>query len=240
MDGEHIWKNADWAVEVRNITEAVEKFPENSKLIIVLRHSHRNNPTKNEKMVDLKLTPQGHQVAKIFGQNLPRSRPIRLFHSVVERCKETAEDILEGFVSVGGKGTINGMLTPLFQAGTAPRFFLNIFRTESPLRFMHRWAVGFYSPETIAPLQSYCQNAADHIWKGIKNAQEGGIDIHITHDIFLIALRYGWFGLPPDRDWIPFLGGVAFVLLENEIKVFNKDRFLSIPYPYWWKNKISY
>jgi len=239
MDGVNIWENAGWTVQARNIIEALKKFPESSKIILVLRHSHRNNPTASEKMHELKLTPQGHQIAKIFGQKLPLSRTIRLFHSVVDRCQETAEDILTGFESVGGKGTLNGALTPLFHAGTAPKFFLNIFKNESPLEFMYRWAVGFYSPDIIAPFQSYCQTAAEVIWKGINDAQESGIDIHITHDIFLIALRYGWFGLPPDQEWIPFFGGVAFDLTENEIKLFDKDRFLSIPNPYWWKSKIS-
>lgn len=239
MEGVKIWENADWTVQARNIVNAVSKFPEGSKIILVLRHSHRNKPRENESIHELKLTPQGHQIAQIFGQGLPPSRSIRLFHSVVERCQETAEDILTGFESVGGKGTLKGALTPLFHAGTAPKFFLNLFKYGSPLEFMYRWAVGFYSPEKITPFQTYCQKAADVIWSGIKNAQEGGIDIHITHDIFLIALRYGWFGLPPDQEWVPFLGGVAFVLNENEIELFDKDRFLSIPNPYWWNNKIS-
>ena len=239
MEGIKIWENAEWPVQARNIIKALKEFPVNSKIILVLRHSHRNNPTESETIHELKLTPQGHQIAKIFGQGLPISRTIRLFHSVVARCKETAEDILTGFQSVGGKGTLKGALTPLFHAGTAPKFFLNIFKNESPLEFMYRWAVGFYSPDKITPFQSYCQNAANVIWKGINDAQKSGIDIHITHDIFLIALKYGWFGLPPDQDWVPFLGGVAFVLNENDINLFDKDRFLSIPNPYWWNTKIS-
>jgi len=239
MDSEDIWKNADWTVQARNIVEAVKDFPESAKIIIILRHSHRNNPTKFEKMHEVKLTPQGHQIANLFGQKLPPSRTIRLYHSVVERCQETAEEILEGFESAGGIGGIKGILTPLFNAGTAPGLFLDIFKKVSPLTFMHRWAVGFYSPDIIIPFHTYCQNAAKIIWKNINKAQESGIDIHITHDIFLIALRYGWFGLPPDRDWVPFLGGIAFVLKENEIELYNKDKFLSIPNPYWWKNKRS-
>jgi hypothetical protein len=238
MEGDNIWENAEWTVQTRKIVKAVSKFPESSKIILVLRHSHRNNPTETESIHELKLTPEGHEIAKIFGQKLPISRSVRMYYSVVERCKETAEDILEGFKSVGGKGSLNGTLTPLFHAGTAPKFFLNIFKNESPLEFMHRWAVGFYSPDTITPLKAYCQNAAEIIWKGVNNAPKRGIDIHITHDIFLIALRYGWFGLPPDRDWIPFLGGVAFVLNENEINLFDKDRFLSLPNPFWWKNRF--
>jgi len=239
MEGVNIWENAEWTLQTRNIIKALKEFPENSKIILLLRHSHRNNPTASEKMFELKLTPQGHQIATIFGQKLPTSRSIRLFHSVVERCQETAEDILTGFESVGGEGTLNGVLTPLFHAGTAPKFFLNLFKNENPLEFLYRWAVGFYSPDKIFPFQSYCQNAADVIWNGINDAQEGGIDILVTHDIFLIALKYGWFGLPPDQDWVPFLGGVAFVLTENKIKLFDRDRFHAIPNPYWWKNKNS-
>ena len=239
MEGINIWENAEWTVQARNIIEALKEFPVDSKIMLVLRHSHRNNPTESEKMHELKLTPQGHQIANLFGQKLPTSRTIRLFHSVVDRCQETAEDILTGFESVGGNGTLNGALTPLFHAGTAPKFFLSIFKNGSPLEFMYRWAVGFYSPEKITPFQSYCQNAAEVIWKGINDAQKSGIDIHITHDIFLIALKYGWFGLPPDQEWVPFLGGIAFVLSKNEVRLFDIDRFRSIPYPYWWDSKIS-
>lgn len=239
MDGLQIWKSGDWTTQARNIVKAVTEFPEDSKLILLLRHSHRNDPKETENMHELKLTPQGHQIANIFGQKLPISRTIRLYHSVVHRCQETAEDILTGFKAVGGKGILKGAIAPLFHAGTAPKFFLNVFKKESPLEFLYRWAVGFYSPDKITPFQMYCQNAADVIWKGINDAKENGLDIHITHDIFLIALRFGWFGLPPDSEWIPFLGGFVFTLKRNEIKLFDKDRFRFIPNPFWWKTKTS-
>ena len=116
MEGINIWENAEWTVQARNIIKALKEFPIGSKIILILRHSHRNNPTESERMHELKLTPQGHQIANIFGQRLPTTRTIRLFHSVVDRCQETAEDILTGFESVGGKGTLNGALTPLFHA----------------------------------------------------------------------------------------------------------------------------
>ncbi|MFX0075626.1 MAG: histidine phosphatase family protein [Candidatus Hermodarchaeota archaeon] len=238
MDGENIWENAKWTTQARNIVKSIADFPEESKIILLLRHSHRNEPTENEKIHELKLTPQGHQIAKIFGQNLPKSRTIRLYHSVVERCIETAKDILTGFESVGGNGSINGSVTPLFHAGTVPKFFLNVFKDESPIEFLHRWAVGFYSYKAITPFHIYCQNAADIIWKGLNKAPERGIDLYITHDIFLLALRYGWFGIPPDHDWIPFLGGVAFVIASDSIKLFDKNRFLTLPIPFWWKSKI--
>jgi len=71
MEGVNIWENAEWTLQTRNIIKALKEFPENSKIILLLRHSHRNNPTASEKMFELKLTPQGHQIATIFGQKLP-------------------------------------------------------------------------------------------------------------------------------------------------------------------------
>jgi len=238
MEELNIWENAEWTVQARNIIKALKQFPESSKIIMVLRHSHRNDPTELEELHDVRLTPQGHHVAKIFGKKLPSERVIRLYHSPVGRCKETAEDILIGFEEVGGKGVLKGVLTPLFFAGTAPKFFEDIVKEESHLPFLYRWAVGFYSPDRINPLQTYCRNAADVIWRGNKDAPERGIDIHITHDIFLMALRFGWFGIPPDAEWVPFLGGIAFTLTQNKIKLFDKDRFISMNVPYWWKNRI--
>ena len=239
MDGVNIWENANWTVQARNIIKALKEFPVNSKIIMILRHSHRNDPTELEKLHELRLTPQGHQVAKIFGQKLPNERAIRLYHSPVGRCQETAEDILTGFKAIGGNGALKGALTPLFFAGTAPKFFLDINVKESPLGFMFRWAVGFYSPDLISPLQNYCQKAAEIIWNGIKDAPERGIDIHITHDVFLIALRFGWFGIPPSEEWVPFLGGIAFTLTENKIKLFVKNQFISMNAPYWWKTEFN-
>jgi len=53
------------------------------------------------------------------------------------------EDILTGFEETGGNGVLNGVLTPLFFAGTAPKFFQDINMKDSPLGFLFHWAVGF-------------------------------------------------------------------------------------------------
>ena len=84
--------------------------------------------------------------------------------------------------------------------------------------------------------QDYSQNAAKIIWNKLSGSPEKGIDIHITHDIFLVALRYGWFGFPPTEDWIPFLGGFAFFIHDNHLKVFDNNNFIEMEASYWWKN----
>ncbi len=236
MDVESLWQNSDWTLRAREVLNAIEQFPKNSKLILVLRHSHRNEPKGEEKLYKLALTDLGHAMAKRFGEGLPQERPIRLFHSVVERCQETAEDILEGFERKSGRGIIKGVIEPLFYAGTAPNYFIEVFKNDSPLRFLYRWAAGHFSPKNIMSFQKYSEHAANIIWNGLKNAPESSIDIHVTHDIFLIALRYGWFGLPPKEEWVPFLGGFAFIVHDEKIKLFDNNEFIEMDTPYWWKN----
>lgn len=235
MDVEKVWQEAEWTSQARGIIQAIKKFPETTKIIVLLRHSHRDEPNELEEMYRLRLTTQGHEIAKKFGSLLPIKRHIHLFHSIVWRCQETAEDIAAGFSEVGGIPEIKGNLLVLHHAGAAPNFFINIFKKGPPIQFIYRWVVGYYSPELIMPFQEYCQKAADHIWNETKLAPEKSLNIYITHDLFILALRFGWFSLPPDNNWIPFLGGFAFGLDENKFKLYDNNRYYKLDPPYWWK-----
>ena len=100
MDVEKIWKESDWLEHARNIIENINKFPAESKIIMVLRHSHRNDPKPSENINKLRLTPQGHAIAKKFGEKLPKNRSINLSHSIIWRCEETAENIHNSFLKI--------------------------------------------------------------------------------------------------------------------------------------------
>ena len=239
MDVEKIWNQGEWTRMARDMTRAIQDFPKDSKIIMILRHSHRNEPTGSEKLYKLKLTPLGHEIAKKFGEELPKNRPIQLYHSVVWRCQETAEDILEGFQENSGIGDIKGNLKVLYDIGASPNFFDTLFKEKEPFdptRLLHLWAVSYFSPKEIMPFQEYSKKAAEIIWTKLKDAPKNAIDIHISHDLFIIALRYGWFGLPPPAEWIPFLGGFAFTVQDNMLNVFDNNQFFEMKAPYWWNN----
>jgi broad specificity phosphatase PhoE len=238
MDIEKLWYETEWTSQARGLIQAIPEFPEESKIILLLRHSHRDEPNEIEEMHHLRLTNEGHEVAKKFGSLLPIKRTVRLFHSIIWRCQETAEDIATGFRTVGGNPEIKGNLLALYHAGTAPNFFIDIFKKEPPIQFMYRWVIGFYSPELIMPFQDYCQNVAKTIMNEVNKAPEKSINIYITHDVFLLALRFGWFAFPPDKNWIPFLGGFAFCIDKTKFLIFDRNQFHHIDSPYWWKNSI--
>jgi len=124
MNVEKLWNEADWVDHSRKIIENIDKFPKDSKIILILRHSHRNEPIIPEKVHKLRLTPQGHAIAIKFGESLPKDRPIRLFHSIIWRCEETALNIHEGFKSVGGESEMKGEFAPLYNIGIDNRIHL--------------------------------------------------------------------------------------------------------------------
>jgi len=235
MDIDKIWKEDEWTTHARQIINGLKIFPENSKIILILRHSHRNEPKILEKVYKLRLTPQGHAIAKKFGENLLKSRPIRIFHSIIWRCEETASNIHVGFKNIGGKSELKGALKILSSIGINEEYFMKQFKHIPFIDIFYRWAVGFYNPKQWTPFIEYCQKTAHLIMNQVNNSPEKGLNIFVTHDLNLMALRFGWFGLPPER-WVKFLGGFAFAFHEDRILLLDYyGELKKVEIPYWWK-----
>lgn len=234
MNVEEIWKQADWAIQARSIITKLKEFPDDSKITLILRHSHRNEPKPKENVNKLRLTPQGHAIAEKFGESLPVSRPIRLFHSIIWRCEETAENIHAGFKKIGGESELVGNFGPLYHLGINNRAVLANHKYHNFKDVIYRWAVGFYPSKDWEPLASYCQNAAHLISNHLEDLPDNGINIYVTHDWHLMSLRFGWFGLPPDSQWVKFLGGFAFIFEDDHFLLLERGELKSVQAPHWW------
>ncbi|MFW9780773.1 MAG: histidine phosphatase family protein [Candidatus Heimdallarchaeota archaeon] len=236
MDIEKIWHHDNWTQETKKLLLGLEQFPSDSKVILILRHSHREHSDDPWRVSKLKLTPLGHEIAKKFGENLPLERNIRLFYSFLDRCKETAESILKGFKNKKGIGMLMNTLDVLVDIGMEPDLFFNEI-TKYPLtKFFYRWIAGLYSSDIIMSFNKFCQQAAYTIWKEIEQAPDKGIDIHVSHDLIILCYKFGWFGLPPNDYWPSFLGGFAFSIIEDNILLYDNNGLNSFEIPYWWKN----
>ena len=232
-----IWNNTLWTEEARNIIKNINTSSFDSKAIIILRHSQRYEPGLSDENQNMELTPQGRSIARFFGKNLPKNRIIRLFHSPVNRCKETAEEIHAGFKDIGGEGILKGECTVVWGIGIDNKFFMSELRKYRDIEVFFRWASGFYTLEQFPSLILYCQRAAEVIWDQFQLAPENGLDIYISHDFHLNAFRYGWFSLPPQDRLIGYLGGFIFTLEENHFLLSDYGEIKAIEAPYWWKNK---
>jgi len=238
MNIDQVWQNGKWTQEAKHLLAGLAKFPKDSKIILILRHSHREDSDDPWKLSELRLTPLGNAIARKFGEKLPKERPVRLFYSFLDRCKETAQGVLDGFENVFGNGTLMHSLDALVDFGMEAETFFEEITKYSFTEFFHRWIAGLYPPKIITPLNEYCQNSARIIWKEIDSAPDKGIDIHISHDLIILSFRLGWFGLYPNNYWPSFLGGFAFIICKNQILLLDYDGLKSLEIPFWWKLRI--
>jgi len=237
----NIWEENPSMKQARNIIEGLDKFPAHSKIIIIMRHSQRFEPKlvdENDlKGANMELTALGQEFAKNFGESLPITRPVRLFHSPRNRCKVTAEKIYQGFTEVNGKGDFIGECNALYGIGINNQSYLDEFNTYENYQVILRYLAGVYSPDLWPPAQPFYQRSGEQIWSQIKNIAEGGISIFVTHDFHTMIFRFGWFGLPPDERWIDYLGSFAFSIMKDHILLLDYGKLIKLGIPYWWKNK---
>jgi len=224
------------------LLKQMTKFPNDSKIVLMLRHSEREPLSSLKKNSDLQLTKEGHLAARIFGENLPINRQVRIFYSNRDRCRDTALDIMNGFKNKGGQLINGGTLEPLYALKILKeQFFKNELQSLSLVEILNHWINEQYDSSDIEPVITYSKRAATEIWSKLDQLPlEGGIDIHVSHEILLMALRSGWFSLSPDNKWTEFLGGFAFTFNKDHILLLDFDEFLKIPYPPWWKKTTEF
>ncbi|MFW9942367.1 MAG: histidine phosphatase family protein, partial [Candidatus Thorarchaeota archaeon] len=185
MDIEKIWNESTWTKQARDIILNLKRFHKKAKIVLILRHSQRNEPKKFSTTADLNLTSQGRKVANLFGKKLPENKPIRLFYSGAERCRDTAEEIFKGYKENDGEVVIEGQFKPLSHIGIDLNFFLTENEKYDIIELLYRWIAGVYSPTLWPPLITYSQNAAEKMVEKVEKAPENVLDIHITHDLHL-------------------------------------------------------
>ncbi|MFX1238725.1 MAG: histidine phosphatase family protein [Promethearchaeota archaeon] len=228
------WEDLDWTYQAVKLIAGLVNFPRNSKIILLLRHSERDVPESVWDNKDLQLTTTGHRLARKLGENLPIDRIVRFFTSHATRCQDTAEDILNGFLKVGGKGEIQGNLEPLYNIGIERNFFLKQIEDGDLVKYVQNWISGNFPEDKIQPLISYSISTANIIWSLFNESPSRSIDIHVTHEIPIMGLRFGWFNIVPDDKWVNYLGGLAFTLQNDNFLLFDIDRFLTVKIPAWW------
>lgn len=190
------------------ITSAIEKLSSGMPAAIFLRHGERFDIADNENGLKVGLTSKGKKDAFELGRNFPLRGEFIIYHSPVDRCKETAEAMQKGFAaagkSVGVAGSLSGLGGPLIK-GRREVMLKEIKRLGDG--FNRQWLKGnladlMRSPEETA--KSSLLIAAEQLNDAVGNI------INITHDLNIIAFREYYFGLRHEDIGIPeFLDGFA-------------------------------
>jgi broad specificity phosphatase PhoE len=191
------------------ILRALDRAPAESPAALFVRHSARGAFTDIAHALDVPLSDEGRREAVRFGRSLPLSRRVRLGHSPVERCEETARLIAEGVTLAGGTAEVEGMD---FDLGgpylVDPRAMV---RLAGEGDFPRAWLDGRIPEDVVQPAPVAAQGQAAVSIRAIGRGEPGDLWILVSHDWNILVVREVLFGLRhEDVGWVDFLDGIAF------------------------------
>ena len=195
------------------LLETLRLLPGGSAAAAFLRHAERfpildaADPTLAE------LTPDGAAAAEAFGTRIHGFDDVRVFHSPVKRCRQTAESIARGAESRGCTVEIAGpaealgvdyILDPR-EAGRLTMLHGN--------HFIRLWFAGQVDPSVIRAADQVAARKLAFLNQRLQEPCRHGrrLDLHVSHDWNIIVLRERVCGVRHEEaGWLNFLDGVVF------------------------------
>jgi broad specificity phosphatase PhoE len=203
------WNSLEWVKNARNLIEWVNSKSRDSKIMLVVRHSHREEIEDHSVQLSTELTDLGKQMSFEMGKKLPTGRPIHFFFSFVARCYQTAEEMASGFTEIGGNVLDMDPLPILVKPEIADEsVWMNLQPDGRNItEFINNWADGQFG-DKIEAFQQYQSRILKDTLVRILTIKKNEMHIHITHDLALMALKRILMKRAVEfEDREPFLGG---------------------------------
>ncbi|MBA3849416.1 MAG: hypothetical protein C0502_05400 [Opitutus sp.] len=179
----------------------------------VLRHAARHPISDPERPELAELTGEGRKHAVAFGAGLAGFARVRIFHSPVLRCRQTAECIALGGTRAGAGVEI---------AGARPELgidFIRDLKEAGRLSELHRdhfvrlWFEGAVPPGVADPIPELAARKLAFVRARLGEiaGASGTLDLHVSHDWNILALREHLVGVRHEEaGWLAFLDGLTF------------------------------
>jgi len=191
----------------------LEGVPASAAAVAVMRHSVRGPVTDLRTSPDVLLTAEGEAAARRLGQRLAPSRPVRLGHSPIERCAQTARGVAQGFGLAGGAIEWTGAIEAL----GAP-YVLDFERlveaseAHDTRSFVRAWFDGALAPGIIVEGRQAARGQLAVALEHLESSPAGGLTLLVSHDWNVMLLREHYLGVRhDDAGWLDYLDGVLLV-----------------------------
>lgn len=179
----------------------------------VMRHAARHPIANPAEPALAEITADGAKAATDFGARLTGFERVRLFHSPVKRCGQTAECIAQGAASAGLAVELAGAREELgidyiLDLTEAGRLTLQYGDT-----FVRRWVERTVPENVVRPAQTVASRQTDFVAARLREPAGDGrrLDLHVSHDWNIILLRELLLQIRfEEAGWLTFLDGVAF------------------------------
>lgn len=193
----------------------------------ILRHARRFPILDSAKPTLAEITPDGAADAESLGRRITGYDRIRLFHSPVKRCLQTAECIARGARSAG-------ITVELVQPEPALGVDYILDMAEAGLlsdlhgeHFVRLWISGEISQAVIRETSTIVETKMSYLIGKLEEPNSGGrrLDLHVSHDWNILIMREHVLGVRlEDAGWAMFLDGMAFSISAGQLISVYRDQ----------------
>ncbi len=194
------------------------------KVAIILRHAERHPIVNYSNALDPCLTEKGEEDAYQFGTILKAINPVKLFHSPVQRCKQTAEKIHAGLLSIDQKASIGGYLIELGGPYITSPWEGITAKLEhmGHAAFIRKWFNNEFPPDYIMPLGLAARSQLRILFRQL--ASDDASTINVTHDWNIMLLREFYFGLRHEEIGEPdYLDGLYAHIRDDALHLIYRQ-----------------
>lgn len=211
--------------DVTDFADRIYKYSRENIITVLIRHSIREEIVDRDSLSNAQLTAEGKKLAYEFGRLLPKDRVIRIFHSPINRCRETAKLIYQGVHNDGGSGLMIGELDFLGGRYILKRhLILDLFTDLGVPEFVEKWFRGGFDRTIIHPPKRARNEMLNSILQCNQN-NSNEIDLHVSHDLNIILFKSMLSDvLSEDFKWPDFMEGVIFKKMGKELILCVKDK----------------
>ncbi len=193
----------------------------------VMRHAARHPIANPAEPTLAEITADGAKAAAEFGSRLAGFDRLRLFHSPVKRCGQTAAAIAEGAARAGLAVELAGAREEIgvgYILDQAEAGRLTLLHGD---RFVRLWVEGKIPAAVVWPARTLAARQADFVAARLREPVVGGrrLDLHVSHDWNIIVLRELLLSVRHEEaGWLTFLDGVAFTADAGGVRAVYRDK----------------
>jgi broad specificity phosphatase PhoE len=190
------------------------------RAVLMVRHAERHPVVDLRTHESVLLTDRGHEQARAAGEALAHyAREVRVQHSPVMRCAQTAAGIVKGAAAKGVAGLVHGPVSALGNPFVLDEKRAYTFISTVGGRFIRDWfdgraPEGCFLPRAVA--------ARGQIAAAVAALEHS--EVLVTHDWNLALVREEFLAIAPERAWPSFLDGVVVTQVGEEVVIEAEGR----------------
>lgn len=192
-----------------NILDSLKTLGARERAAVYMRHAERPDFTDPRNTNSVSITERGRDEARRLGTRLAPYGHIRVLHSPILRCGQTARAITQGATEHGATVELVGTepligATFLQQIDEAEKLIWELGR-----EFARRWFDGAYPADIVLPQREVVETQLGVVGRALDELDHGLV-LLVTHDWLITALRDHCFGVRYEEvGWPGFLEGVV-------------------------------